>query len=286
MLTGIAPAAFRALSLHGKDAPDFLQRLTTANLRLLEPGQSTAACFLTAQGRFESFFILARLSGDHFLALVDVEHNPGGLSSLTEVIERYLFSEKVDVTEWPQGSSFVQLSSRHEAPARETEVPLPLRWFGQPAKVLLLPAGTAAPAGEALTGDALEALRIQQLYPRAGREITPDASPVEVGVPDAVAPNKGCYPGQEVIEKVIALGSPARRLVRIQGPGPAPEPGNELTDSEGGSSIGKITSSIGNPEGGFRALGIVRKTHAKEGLALHLSAGSTGRIDAVADYKN
>src|SRR5690606_34194147 len=75
---------------------------------------------------------------------------------------------------------------------------------------------------------AIERMRIENLRPRAGREITETFNPLEVGLKDSIADSKGCYPGQEVIEKIIALGSPARRLARIDGHGAAPAPGDKI----------------------------------------------------------
>ncbi len=63
-----------------------------------------------------------------------------------------------------------------------------------------------------------EAERIAQLKPKFGQEFKPDATtnPLEVNLKSAIHDQKGCYPGQEVIEKIISLGSPARRLCLLQ----------------------------------------------------------------------
>lgn len=56
--------------------------------------------------------------------------------------------------------------------------------------------------------------RILSLTPKQGNEFTADGSinPLEINLRAAIHDQKGCYPGQEVIEKIISLGSPARRL--------------------------------------------------------------------------
>lgn len=125
--------------------------------------------------------------------------------------------------------------------------------------------------------------RVEKLVPAPGHELTEDASPLEVGLGGAIAPNKGCYPGQEVIEKVISLGSPARRLVRIEGEG-SPAEQAEVLDTSTHMAIGRITTL--SPAGGkFRALAIVRKTHAKEGADVLVAPKIHGRITAVAPYQ-
>ena len=50
--------------------------------------------------------------------------------------------------------------------------------------------------------------RVLALCPRVDHELVFDANPLELGLRAAIADNKGCYPGQEVIEKIISLGSP------------------------------------------------------------------------------
>ena len=63
-----------------------------------------------------------------------------------------------------------------------------------------------------------EKQRILALKPKQGQEFTGDGTtnPLDVNLKSAVADQKGCYPGQEVIEKIISLGSPAKRLCMVQ----------------------------------------------------------------------
>ncbi|NDG86203.1 MAG: hypothetical protein EBX52_14335, partial [Proteobacteria bacterium] len=56
--------------------------------------------------------------------------------------------------------------------------------------------------------------RVLSLTPKQGNEFELDGktNPLEVNLRHAISDQKGCYPGQEVIEKIIAIGSPARKL--------------------------------------------------------------------------
>ncbi|MGZ3699852.1 MAG: CAF17-like 4Fe-4S cluster assembly/insertion protein YgfZ, partial [Bdellovibrionota bacterium] len=104
------------------------------------------------------------------------------------------------------------------------------------------------------------------------------------GLGDAVAPNKGCYPGQEVLEKISALGAPARRLVRIDGEGAAPEIGEKIFNvADVPLEVGQLTSAAAT-ESGFSALALVRKIHAKEGLPVRLGSGRQAAIVRVSPY--
>jgi hypothetical protein len=116
--------------------------------------------------------------------------------------------------------------------------------------------------------------RILNLIPEAGREFLPDGetNPLEVNLGSAIDSNKGCYPGQEVIEKILALGSPARRLCLLKRMESVAEPSEKgpmecivpaILHDATGAEAGKLTSSDGE-----YALAILKRTHLKPGLEL------------------
>ncbi len=110
-----------------------------------------------------------------------------------------------------------------------------------------------------------EESRILALKPSALKEFSLDGSvnPLEVNLGHAIADQKGCYPGQEVIEKIIALGSPARRLCRVRSESPLPAPPCGLTDETGADS-GLLTSASGGI-----GLAILGRRHLKTGTRLY-----------------
>jgi folate-binding protein YgfZ len=135
-----------------------------------------------------------------------------------------------------------------------------------------------------LSHSELQDFRIQACRPWPGAEISDQVTPLDVGLPDAVAENKGCYPGQEIIEKIAALGSPAKRLVRVQTEAATNHPvaGTKLysLSSENPLELGEVTTSTGHS-----FLAIVRKTHAKEGAELRIEpTGPLARVTRVAPY--
>lgn len=114
------------------------------------------------------------------------------------------------------------------------------------------------------TGPDSEESRILALRPCAGKEFSldGDVNPLEVNLGHAIADQKGCYPGQEVIEKIIALGSPARRLCRVRSDSPLPSPPLTLTD-ESGAESGVLTSACGG-----LGLAVIGRRHLKVGTRL------------------
>ena len=67
------------------------------------------------------------------------------------------------------------------------------------------------------TLDELERLRIEDGWPAMGAEIVPgETIPAETGVvPVAVDFKKGCYPGQELVERMDSRGASAPRRLRV-----------------------------------------------------------------------
>src|SRR6185295_2608646 len=134
----------------------------------------------------------------------------------------------------------------------------------------------------------IESWRIRSLRPRIDSEITDSTLPLEVGLTDAVAQQKGCYPGQEVIERTLSLGAPARRLARVEGTGPAPAPGEPLFNlAEPPAEVGKVTS-VSQEGGRFFVLAFLRKIHAKEGLEVrfteHQGQVAHGKVAQIAPF--
>ncbi len=105
--------------------------------------------------------------------------------------------------------------------------------------------------------------RIRSGRARVGKEFYPDekTNPLEVNLAHAIADQKGCYPGQEVIEKMISIGSSPKRLALLQTEGLIDQPGTLFQDQQ---EIGKLTSHCTTKIGDI-ALAILRKTHLKAG---------------------
>ena len=107
--------------------------------------------------------------------------------------------------------------------------------------------------------------RILAMTPKLGNEFfsNGEVNPLEVNLKTAIHDQKGCYPGQEVIEKIISLGSPAKKLCLLQTTSEAtltlPTP---LKDAEG-KEAGTLTSFADH-----YGLAILKRNYLKEGLSL------------------
>ncbi len=118
----------------------------------------------------------------------------------------------------------------------------------------LIPAGSLA----------YNVLRIRAGYP-AGRDISGDYLPLEVGLWDAVSFSKGCYTGQEIIARMESRARIARTLVSLDLAQFVEAPASIFMD---GKAVGELTSSVQAPDGTLYALAIVKIAAAKPGTAL------------------
>jgi folate-binding protein YgfZ len=107
---------------------------------------------------------------------------------------------------------------------------------------------------------ALEAFRIAEGIPAYGIDMVERDLPQETSQMRALHFAKGCYLGQEIVERIRARGSVHRHLRPLELEGPAAAGGTELTLGDG-TAAGQITSAAELPlAGGKRvfALGMIR----------------------------
>lgn len=105
--------------------------------------------------------------------------------------------------------------------------------------------------------DEYEAARVAAGWPAMGSEIVPgERIPAEVGVADAsVSFTKGCYPGQELVERMDSRGAKAPNQLRIMSVDASASVGDPIVDPDDPSRpVGVLTSVAGGS-----ALGYVRR---------------------------
>jgi aminomethyltransferase len=106
-----------------------------------------------------------------------------------------------------------------------------------------------ADAGATPVGaQALEWQRILLGLPRMGFEMGGRELPQETGQSYALHFSKGCYIGQEIVERIHSRGQVNRQLSALLLEGPAPERGSKVMAGE--SEVGEVTSSAELPQDG------------------------------------
>jgi folate-binding protein YgfZ len=274
----------------GEDRVRLLHAMTTNHVEQLAPGQGCYAFFLNAQGRILADVNLLCFE-DHFL--LDTE--PETREKVFAHLDKYIIADDVtieDVTgqiatiglEGPRAGQLLA-SLGAPAPAASHETAAWNEWTvarlsasGAEGYWIMLPAPDKEvlterlrQAGAAAAGASdIRTVRLEHGRPRYGEDLTEKYIANEAQVTRALHFNKGCYLGQEIVERVRSRGQIHRRLVRlkIRSVEP-PAPGAELTAED--KVVGEITSAAYSPAAGaVVALGYVRDHHAREGNELRL----------------
>lgn len=298
------PASTHLFEMKGTDARDFLHRLTTANVRDMAPGDFLPGFFLNPQGKIRAAFRVAARGPDSFYLEVEGGTGDAWKDSLLTVMDQYTFTEKYELAEvkhranaWVFG---LPAAGENRFEERTTDGETLLLFHG--SKHALATHWTSvwgsdegvdrfvtASSPRRLEESEFERERIAALFPRVDHELIMEANPLEIGLRRAIADNKGCYPGQEVIEKIVSLGSPAKRLALISGTGPLPARGTALRTQDG-AEVGTVTSVTRDAGESFSALALLRKNAASEGKLLRWAGPNAEsplevNVERVSDYE-
>ena len=153
-------------------------------------------------------------------------------SSLRDRLEQFVFSEDVQVEDATESTAQVglygpgALDAKNTMPADVTSAVIPSGAFGLAGFELIAPLEKRSALLEALGGpgtvpvslESVEVCRVEAGIPKFLIDMTDDTIPLEAGIEDrAISLTKGCYPGQEIIIRVLHRGGGrvARRLVKI-----------------------------------------------------------------------
>ncbi len=142
-----------------------------------------------------------------------------------------------------------------------------------------LRAAGAVPAGSAM----LEAFRIAEGIPVYGIDMTERDLPQETSQMRALHFNKGCYIGQEIVERIRSRGNVHRHLRTLELSGPVPAAGTELTLDDG-AVAGRITSAARLPlTSGSRvfALAMVQTEAEARSQEFHYTAGASAETARI-----
>jgi len=279
--------------LTGGDRVRWLNGMVTNNIRDLAVGQGVYAFLLNPQGRILADFY-AYNRGESLM--VDVDQALA--EKVVATFDHYIIMDDVDVSNLSGQVSAMGLAggkSRDILRAAGLDLPalMPLQfaemsWQGagltivrcdhpgvERFEIWLAPANAAALRGALLeagaqpvSADALDLLRVASGIPRYGQDIRERDLPQETGQqPRALNFTKGCYVGQEIVERIRSRGNVHRRFTGFLVDGPLPLPATKVTTE--GKDVGEITSAASLPlvRGEQRvALGYIRREAEKKAL--------------------
>ena len=260
------------IRVSGEDRARLLHAMTTNNIQALKPGEQCYAFFLNAQGRILGDVNVLCFE-DHFL--LDTE--PETRQKLYEHLDRYIIADDVtleDVTdrlatfaiEGPDSASVVEkLGSPPDVIIRE------LNSTGSPGFFLFGQIERLRELVQELPeANAEEAriVRIEHGKPRYGEEITERYLVQETNQLQAIHFSKGCYLGQEIVERVRSRAQIHRLLRKLEiDTAVPPPPGTKL--KSGDADAAEIASAVFSPA--FQksvALAYVRTPFAEPGTQI------------------
>jgi len=173
------------------------------------------------------------------------------------------------------------LTSAAAQPGFDLFVPTPA--LGAVADKLI--AAAKSVGGRACGWQALETARIEASIPRFGADMDESNIPLECGIEErAVSYSKGCYIGQEVINRIHSIGHVNRELrgLRLADDLKAlPMKGDKLFHAD--KEVGYVTSAVRSPALNANiALGYVRREVNQPGTELSLRTATGDTVVKVA----
>jgi folate-binding protein YgfZ len=286
------------ISLTGSDRVRWLNGMVTNNIRDLAVGRGVYAFLLNPQGRIlgdlyaynrgdsitvetdqaQSEKLVATF--DHYIIMDDVEVSK--LSEMTAIgiagpkARQTLHAAGLEVTHL-EPLQYVQMTWRNipvnvargdNASVEGYEV-----WLASDTVTALRDALIKA-GGKPVSADAMELLRVASGIPRYGQDIRERDLPQETEQQRALNFSKGCYVGQEIVERIRSRGAVHRMFTGFEVQGELPALGAKIQSE--GKDVAEITSTASLPvAGGERrvALGYIRREIGTPGKQLQL--GST-----------
>ncbi len=227
------------ISARGADARSFLHSQLSNDIASLAAGSSKYSFVLEPTGKLSAFMRVRCVSDEHFEIDVDEGCGTAALARLNKFKIRVKCEFELS-TQPVLGLRGLDASSRTAALAvpgtvaawREGDGAVDV--FGGDAPAI------AASMSAALADDAgYNAERVRCCWPIFGVDIDADTIPAETSLVDVcVSFTKGCYPGQELVERMDSRGSTApRMLMRL----PA------RPNGAGGATSGTVTAIAGEP---------------------------------------
>jgi folate-binding protein YgfZ len=254
--------------LSGPDRVRYLNGQVTSDVAALPEGEARLAAVCTAKGRMEGAVCIASHGGELFL-----DADPALRESLGARLEKYLIADDAAFEDISELWSLSHVFGATPPPTPEAGFVVRHPRYGLPGHDVWNPGSAAAVVGEAVDGDIVETLRLENAIPRWSTELTAQTLPPEGGpvMLSAISYTKGCYVGQETIARLKSVGHVNRTLVFLRSAtADFPAPGTKLIAGE--KEVGVVTSAGFSPRLGIGiALAYVPPSLATEGTALRVA---------------
>jgi len=190
------------LLLEGPDAAAFAHAQFSSRVDLLDVGQWQFSAWLDAKGRVRALFHLARLDGERYLLLL----RGGSAAAMADALRRFVFRSRLDLTALP-------LRALTTGKAQAMHV------VSDDGDVISLGCGSHSLDVVTTSGsdDAWRLLQLREGWPWLPASALDAMLPAALSLQrlHAVAVDKGCYPGQEIVARLHFRGGHKHHLHRV-----------------------------------------------------------------------
>jgi folate-binding protein YgfZ len=287
----------------GDDRASFLHGMCTNDIKGLRPGGLLYALFLTEH---------AHVIADCFVWATDeallIETGRESWPRTRAHLEKLLVADDVEIAEngaievieleGPGASGLVPEMVSGVAPEPGRYVCAGEALIGSVARVgaagftILVPRHSRGPAEDkiaaglgaaiAVSTETLDTLRIENGVAKIGVDTNDKTIALEARLEAGISFNKGCYLGQETIERATARGGLKKRLFGLRFDGSqAPAPGAAVLLD--GKEVGHLTSAALSPRFGAIGLSILHHSAWTPGTRVEVRDNSTGAPAVVSD---
>lgn len=284
----------------GDDRAAFFHGMCSADVKGATPGSILPALFLTEH---------AHVIADLFIWVTDdallLEIEAESWRRAREHLERLLVADDVEFedtslividVEGPRACDAAGLFSNGDS------APMPIEWrylkvdkivagnlprFGGPAVTILAPASDEQSVvarvlagiadGAVIDENVGEVIRVENGIARVGVDTTEKTLALEARLDRAISFNKGCYLGQETIERATARGGLKKKLYALRFPsGKLPAPGAALKLD--GKEVGRVSSRVISPRAGAIGLAVLHHSAWSAGAQLTLDDSADAAV--------
>lgn len=285
--------------LTGADRVRWLNGMVTNNIKDLPIGRGNYSFVLNPQGRILGD-LYAYNRGDSIL--IDTERSQ--VENLLKLFDHYIIMDDVQVQDKSDAIAAIGLQGKASSNVlKQAGVTIPdlepmqiadLAWNGvnvsvtrmvsddfltfeiwaPPAAMPELWKALVAAGAEPVGSEALEKFRIMIGFPKYGTDIRERDLPQETQQNHALNFTKGCYVGQEIVERIRSRGNVHRTFHGFMLNGETPERGAKLQAD--GKEVGELTSVSRIPTAQHErpvALGYIRREALERGARITYAGG-------------
>jgi folate-binding protein YgfZ len=237
------------LSVHGPHAVRYLNARLTNDILRLEIGKCCLAAALTPQGKTEAIFLVLKKAADSALIICD----GGERAAVLAAFRRYIVADRVEVQDVSASfevyHSYSLIADHAEVASINSTKNIGNSWLvgryrSDQLGIDIIKSKEDALGfikDDSLTDEEAKALRVAAKIPSFPEELE-DRLFLEAHLPGSISSTKGCYTGQEVVERILSHGKSPKTLKAVRFMGTDPAIGAKVVFNN--TNVGEVVSKV------------------------------------------